>query len=240
MCTVTYIPKANNTFVLTSNRDEFVGRTALFPSVYNVNGVKMLYPKDALAGGTWIGVSERNRLICLLNGGFENHVRLAKYRMSRGVVVKELLQVEDIFVAIEDYDFSNIEPFTIVAVDWNIHLRAIELVWDGEVAHSTLLDNTPHIWSSSTLYDSKMKAKRRAWFADFGVSTDWEADSLFRFHTTAGEGDKHLDIHMDRGLLKTVSTTQVEKTVADCSMTYHDFQKNEVYKTTFDLVTFDV
>ncbi|MGK0252528.1 MAG: hypothetical protein ACI81G_001968, partial [Gammaproteobacteria bacterium] len=30
MCTVTYIPKANNTFVLTSNRDKFVGGTALF------------------------------------------------------------------------------------------------------------------------------------------------------------------------------------------------------------------
>ena len=240
MCTVTYIPKANNTFVLTSNRDEFVGRTALFPRFYDVDGVKMLFPKDVVAGGSWIGISERNRLICLLNGGFENHVRLANYRMSRGVVVKELLKVENVRDAMERFDFSNIEPFTIVAVDWNSHLRATELVWDGEVAHITPLDDTPRIWSSSTLYDSKMKAKRRAWFADFGTSTDWGADALFKFHATAGEGDKHIDVRMDRGLLKTISTTQVEKTVDDCSMTYHDFQKSEVYKTTFDLVTFDV
>ncbi|MFT5751453.1 MAG: hypothetical protein ACI86L_000955 [Dokdonia sp.] len=73
-----------------------------------------------------------------------------------------------------------------------------------------------------------------------GISTDWEADTLFKFHATAGEGDKHIDVHLDRGLLKTVSTTQVKKTVDDCSMTYHDFQKNEEYNTVFDLVTFDI
>jgi len=29
MCTVTYIPKDNNNFILTSNRDEAYGRTTL-------------------------------------------------------------------------------------------------------------------------------------------------------------------------------------------------------------------
>ncbi|MFT5863450.1 MAG: hypothetical protein ACI828_002109, partial [Flavobacteriales bacterium] len=89
MCTVTYIPKANNTFVLTSNRDKFVGGTALFTIFYAVDGVKRLFPKDVVAGGSRIGISERNRLIYLLNGGFENHLRLANYPMSPGVVVKE-------------------------------------------------------------------------------------------------------------------------------------------------------
>lgn len=240
MCTVTYIPKANNTFILTSNRDEAVGRITCAPSFYTIDEVKMLFPKDAVAGGSWIGLSEHNRLICLINGGFENHVRVDTYRMSRGVVVKELLKAEDVFAAMEAFDFTNIEPFTVVAVDWNIHLRAVELVWDGNEKHITPLDDCPRIWSSSSLYDSKMKAKRQAWFAEFAKTTNWEAEELFSFHTTAGDGDAAVDVRMDRGFLKTVSTTQVEKTIDDCSMTYHDFLKGEVYKTTFDLVNFEV
>jgi|TARA_R110002051_G_scaffold13435_7_gene45078 hypothetical protein len=240
MCTVTYIPKADNTFILTSNRDEAVGRIALAPSFYTIEGVKMLFPKDAVAGGSWIGISDRNRLICLLNGGFESHMRVDTYRMSRGVVLKELLKAEDVFTAIEAFDFSNIEPFTIIAIDWNFHMRAIELVWDGKKRHITPLDDSPRIWSSSMLYDAKMKAKRQVWFAEFAKTTNWEAEELLSFHTTAGDGDAVVDVRMDRGFLKTVSTTQVEKTIDYCSMTYHDFQKGEVHQTTFDLVNFEV
>ncbi|MFT5892888.1 MAG: hypothetical protein ACI9Y7_003003, partial [Dokdonia sp.] len=35
MCTVTYIPKGNSNFILTSNRDEAVGRTTLVPDFYD-------------------------------------------------------------------------------------------------------------------------------------------------------------------------------------------------------------
>ena len=53
------------------------------------------FPKDAAAGGTWIGVSEKKRLICLLNGGFTAHTREESYRLSRGVVVTQLLSAEN-------------------------------------------------------------------------------------------------------------------------------------------------
>jgi len=152
MCTVTYIPKENNTFILTSNRDEAVGRTTLVPSFYDIDGVKMLFPKDAVAGGTWIGISEKSRMICLLNGGFENHVKVQDYKMSRGIVVKRLLKADDLSEAINNFDYQGIEPFTIVAIDWSNNLKATELVWDGYKAHITVLDKEPKIWSSSTLY----------------------------------------------------------------------------------------
>ena len=54
----------------------------------------MIFPKDELAGGTWIGASEKNTVICLLNGGFQNHKRQPEYRHSRGVVVKDFLKSE--------------------------------------------------------------------------------------------------------------------------------------------------
>ena len=45
-----------------------------------------------MAGGTWIGLSDKKRLVCLLNGGYEIHEREASYRVSRGVIVKEVLK----------------------------------------------------------------------------------------------------------------------------------------------------
>ena len=192
---------------------------------------------QAVAGGSWIGISEKSRMICLLNGGFENHIRVENYKMSRGVVVKELLKADDLSNAIDTFNYEGIEPFTIVAIDWSTGLKATELVWDGYKAHITVLPDEPKIWSSSTLYNAGMKEKRRNWFAAFSEEDAFEAEDLYRFHTTAGEGDKNVDVLMDRGLLKTVSVTQVEKTNDDCTMTYHDLQKEEMHRTAFDTLT---
>lgn len=238
MCTVSYIPKGNNDFILTSNRDEAVGRTTLLPDFYDVNGVKMLYPKDAVAGGTWIGISDKSRLICLLNGGFENHIRVDNYKMSRGVVVKELLGATHLDNAIKEFDYTAIEPFTIIAIDWSSDLKATELVWDGDRAHiKELSDTEPMIWSSSTLYTEQMKVKRREWFATFSEKSKFKASDLYSFHSTAGDGNKHVDVCMDRGLLRTVSITQVEKTGEECIMNYSDLQKNEIHSTEFEMIT---
>ena len=237
MCTVTYIPKPDNTFILTSNRDEAVGRKTLAPSFYTIDRVKMLFPKDAVAGGTWIGISDKSRMICLLNGGFEAHVRIENYRMSRGVVVKEFLKADNLLKAIKDFNYQGIEPFTIIAIDWANLLQATELVWDGITAHITKLDNKPKIWSSATLYDATMKKKRRNWFSVFAETTDWSSGSLLQFHKQAGEGDAHIDLQINRGLLKTVSITQVEKDPEACKMTYHDLYSDEVHAIAFKMET---
>jgi len=75
MCTVSIFSKNNTDFVLTSNRDEAPNRTALKPEFYTLNNTKVLLPKDELSGGSWIGTSENNRAICLLNGGLYLHKR---------------------------------------------------------------------------------------------------------------------------------------------------------------------
>lgn len=236
MCTVTYKPLKNNNFILTSNRDEAYGRKTLAPSFYNIDGVKMLFPKDAVAGGSWIGISEKSRMICLLNGGFENHIKVRDYKMSRGVVVKELLKAEKLSIAMSDFDYTGIEPFTIVAIDWNDSLKATELVWDGYKAHIASLGKEPKVWSSSTLYTEAMKQKRCKWFQEFALQEDWSAENIIKFHTTAGEGNEEVDVRMDRGGLGTVSVTQVVKSNEACTMIYHDLQKEEVYTTDFEMI----
>tara|TARA_R110002072_G_scaffold110599_3_gene238437 strand:+ start:8449 stop:9150 length:702 start_codon:yes stop_codon:yes gene_type:complete len=227
MCTVTFIAKRNDDFILTSNRDEIPDRKTLSPQEYIEENVKLVYPKDQVAGGTWIGVSDRNRVINLLNGGFEPHKRKDYYRMSRGVVVKQLLTAEDAVLKIKEFDFMDIEPFTIILVDWNSSLKLYRLVWDGVKKHFIKLNLGNHIWSSSPLYSPEMKAKRQQWLSEFIENNVTSAESLLEFHHNAGEGNMEIDLQMNRGFIKTVSITQIEKKNNQVKMTYKDLNSGE-------------
>ena len=211
MCTLTIIPKDNKDFILTQNRDEAPDRIAMPPDFYDVDGTTLLFPKDKLAGGTWIGISEKNRVVCVLNGGFVLHQRKPSYRKSRGVVANDFMLSDTIIKTVEAYDFRDIEPFTVVVVDWNTNLRLFELVWDGEQKHFTELPLESKIWSSSTLYSEAMKQERREWFEDFKSENPLEAENLLNFHKNSGQGNDDYGIVMNRGFVKTTSITQVEK-----------------------------
>ena len=221
MCTVTYLPLGNNDFILTSNRDEQPSRKTIEPKEYEEDGVKLTYPKDELAGGTWIGLSSKKRLVCLLNGGFESYVREASYKMSRGVIVKAILTSDDFENYLNEFDFIGIEPFTIVLVDWNINLKAYELVWDGNKQHLSELDQSPKIWSSSTLYHQKDKELRKFWFANWlkGRQKFTQKDIL-EFHHNSDLGTVENAPKMKRSYVETVSITSVKKRDSNIEMNY--------------------
>lgn len=224
MCTVTFLPKGNCDFILTSNRDETLNRKTLSPQKYNINGVDLIFPKDELAGGTWIGLSEKNRLICLLNGGFVKHKRKASYKMSRGVIVKTLLTSKNVVADIKKFNFDEIEPFTIVLVDWNNVLEIHEFVWTGSKKHFKKLKNEPHIWSSATLYTDEMKELRKKWFTDWLVdNANFDSKKIIEFHQDKTKGNSEVSLKMKRKLVETVSTTCVEKSLEEISMQYVDY-----------------
>jgi uncharacterized protein with NRDE domain len=225
MCTVTYLPLKNEGFILTSNRDESPMRKTIPPQKYVENGVELMYPKDELAGGTWIGTSEKDRLVCLLNGGFEKHQRNSYYRMSRGVVVKNILSVDDPVNYIEEFDFDNIEPFTLVLVDWSQELTTYELVWDGEQKHFQQLPQEPKIWSSSTLYDSEMKRERQEWFQEWlEVQNEFQQQAILDFHQSTDKGTQGTTLKMKRPFVETVSVTSVIKNAQTHSLKYIDIK----------------
>ncbi|PKA82314.1 transport and Golgi organization protein 2 [Ulvibacter sp. MAR_2010_11] len=228
MCTVTFFPKSTTNFILTSNRDESPGRSTLAPHIYSLQGIDLLFPKDEVAGGTWIGASSRKRIVCLMNGGFTAHQREASYRMSRGIIVTNLLTAEDAVSKIESFDFTGIEPFTIILVDWEKELRLYELVWDGEQHHLAEKPLAPQIWSSSLLYTEDTKRKREQWFSQFLFETVNPSEAeILHFHKTAGEGNIASNLIMNRDFVKTKSLTQIVKndTIA---MRYEDLQTNTV------------
>ena len=230
MCTVTYIPASNGQgFVLTSNRDEKVYRPCFPPVVFENNGIKMLYPKDSKAGGSWIAANSRQRVCCLLNGAFEPHKKQAYHSISRGKVLTELAASEKEPVSyMEDRDLSNVEPFTIILLDQEQGEISsfIEIIWDGKEKHFRKLnEQDTYIWSSVTLYSDEQRELRRKWFRRF-LQTNIEyitPENIFSFHSGKHISDDTVNIVMEReGGLKTVSITQVFPLKGKIQMKYKD------------------
>lgn len=234
MCTVTFIPKSHDGFILTSNRDEAPGRDTISPQIYKEDGVQLLYPKDAVAGGTWIGASEIKRAVTLMNGGFVAHQRKPFYRKSRGLVVRDLLKCNDLKGEIEHYNFDEIEPFTAILVDWKVDIQLFQLVWDGTDYHFSEEPLAPKIWSSSPLYPENLRKRREQWFSDFLFKTlSPSAAQILHFHKTAGEGDLNDNLIMDRGFVKTKSITQIVKHDNTIHMRYEDLQTGAIDSSNF-------
>ncbi len=202
MCTVTYFPLKNK-MILTSNRDEKPNRSA--QQIHHKKGI--FYPKDATKNGTWFAVSENGNIIVLLNGAFENHQRETGYRKSRGLIVLDLIEKEDIFKSIELIDLENIEPFTLVVLQ---EKQLAEFRWDSSKKHFKILDNNfPHIWSSATLYDQSAREKRRQIFQEFLQSNTISEETIWDFHHHKTD-DLENGITIKReNTIQTISTTQV-------------------------------
>ncbi len=233
MCTVSFIPKTNGDFILTSNRDESPNRTTIPPEFYDLNNTRLLFPKDELAGGTWIGASDKKRLICLLNGGFEAHVPKKNYRLSRGVIVKDLLAVKNVVAEIDSIDLKGIEPFTIILVEFSKDLKLYELVWDGKNKYFSEKELKPIIWSSSLLYSKEIKLKRENWFSEFIVNDKNPTENdVLSFHKNGGEGNEKSNVVMNRGFVRTKSITLFQKKNNNEMMRYEDLQTGIIKEMT--------
>ena len=232
MCTVSFLPLDENEFILTSSRDvPFARKRAESPKKYVEDGVEITYPKDGDAGGTWIGTSSKNRLICLLNGGYKNHKIKDNYRRSRGIIVKDLLKADAISVALTQIDLDNIEPFTLVIVDWNVDLELFEFVWTGEKKHLINIPQVPHIWSSSTLYDNSVKKLRQVWFQEWNEKNhNYSKEQIINFHKTAGVGNPETDVLMKREKGGTVSITAISRENSELHLIYEDMFSHEITK----------
>lgn len=222
MCTVTFLPLSNTDFMLTSNRDEQRLRETLPPKIYEEDGVEMLFPKDKVAGGTWIGVSSKKRLVCVLNGGFQKHKRKDNYTKSRGLIAKELLKENSLQPYLVNLNLLGVEPFTMIVVDWNNNeLNLVEVVWDEHEKHITKHKNEPKIWSSSTLYTNEIKELRNNWFRQWLHENEFTSEAILQFHHSE-IGDKEQAILMKRSYVETVSITSVKKMENTVEMIYED------------------
>ncbi len=222
MCTVTYIP-LNNGFFLTSNRDEKITRKlAIDPALYIHDGIALVYPKDAAAGGTWIAVAQNGNAAVLLNGAFKKHTPLPPYHKSRGIIFTEIIASGEPYLFFLQINLDNIEPFTLVLFSNN---NLYECRWDGVIKHHKILNkHTPQIWSSATLYTDKVVKKREEWFeAWLKKNAAPSQNDILKFHQFTGDGDMQNDLLMNRdNMLLTVSITSIEYYNNKAAVAYSD------------------
>ena len=236
MCTLTYLPLSSKEYILTSNRDESpLRQIAKAPEVHDISGMKVLYPADGRAGGTWIAASENNRIACLLNGAFKRHSPNPPYKLSRGVMVLESFQYDSAEAFISNYSFQGIEPFTYVSFEQMEQTAITELRWDGQEKYVKTYDSAiPQIWSSASLYTPQVIERREQWFKKWlAEHQQYDMESIRQFHMFGGEGDIYNDIRMNRlNLVKTISITSVKVQPKKIDMWYHDLLKDELVMKT--------
>ena len=227
MCTVSFIPVGNK-FYITSNRDEKLSRKiALAPAVYEHAGAKILFPKDADAGGTWIAARENGDAAVVLNGAFINHISTPPYRKSRGLILLDIFANKKPSVAFSKINLDEIEPFTIILFE---NRSLFEFRWDGNEKFGKQLSiHQNYIWSSATLYDGLTVKKREKWFGDFLTHNILPSQqTILNFHRFTGDGDLGNDLLMSRdGLHSTVSITSIEVNGSKTKMQYLDLKANK-------------
>ena len=239
MCTVTFIPK-NNGWILTSSRDEKKVRETLPPKIHDVFNQNVIYPKDLLAGGTWIALSDKKISVCLLNGGFELHEK-KKYTKSRGLVLLERFRFESLDDFWNSIELEAVEPFTLLNVEHNDELKLRELVWDGNQKHKTVKSiRKTHIWSSVTLYSSSMIEERKKWFRKWCLEHKaMDGYKIEEFHQSFFTDNSAENILMKRtGGLQTVSISRIESTNGSTQLKYNDLLSNTSCALSFDQYAF--
>lgn len=232
MCTVSFISR-NNDYFITSNRDEHISRPIAFePKEEIINSVKVLFPKDPKAGGTWFALNENGVVAVLLNGAFAKHKSKGNYAKSRGLILLDVISASNPKSFIEEMNLNNIEPFTLVLFD---AIKLIEFRWDGQQKHSKPLDKKQsHIWSSATLYDDEAITNRASLFNEFmSVSTDIKDSDIVDFHSNNHEDyENGFIINRDTGL-KTFSVTQAVLTKEEAILKHFDLFNDKKYIVPF-------
>lgn len=157
LCIVSIFTKKNGDFIFTQNRDE----SYLRPTSSEVQKKEFHHqiyygPTDKISGGTWIYYSDT--YVCsILNGGYEKHKMNPPYRMSRGLVVLELLKYDCIDSFMEKVDLEGIEPFSLIMIHRFTHEKKI-LVWDEIKKHKEDVScESLIVRSSSPLYTEEEK-----------------------------------------------------------------------------------
>ncbi len=220
MCTVSFVPIKDGVCI-TSNRDESIKREkAIPPTKYLINNKEIYFPKDPKAGGTWFAHNNKSCIV-LLNGALEKHIHKQNYRKSRGLIVIDLIASENPIKEWESIGLNEIEPFTIVLFS---EKKLYQLQWN-EIEKTTIeLDaNQNHIWSSSTLYEQKIREERAKWFTNFiKLENKLDSQKLLNFHQFTESDNKNFGLQINRNnQLKTISITQ-------CIISNNDFTFNYI------------
>ncbi|MDP2415649.1 NRDE family protein [Daejeonella sp.] len=231
MCTVSYIPTADG-IIITSNRDENLSRACVFPpSTENFGKYQLFFPKDPESAGSWIVIKNSGEVAVLLNGAFENHIKLKSYRKSRGLILLDIMRVKSPEQAFDKINLSEIENFTLLLYK---NRRLLEYRWDGFQKHKESKNaDIPHIWSSVTLYPHPVREQRELWFSSWLKNeSDIDQQKIIQFHHSAGHEDEENGLVMKRdNNISTISISSVKINSTEIIMSHEDLKQDSIKQT---------
>lgn len=222
MCTVSLIPTAGG-FRLIANRDERRSRQAgLAPQARTLGSRRALFPVDAAAGGSWVGVNDRGLAVALLNrytmAAHDACASCVDARkdtgrgslITRGTLVPLLLACDDLRSALASawtIDRRRFAPFRLVLAQGSC-AAVITSEADRWSVQTRTLDG-PLMVTSSALGDAHVDAPRRRLFARLLAAGGW-SDGQRAFHRHQWSLRPDISVVMARSDARTVSRTSVE------------------------------
>ncbi len=199
MCTLAVAVQADRRWplVVAANRDERLGRPAEGWALrVGAGGIRHAAPRDLLAGGTWIGLSERGVFAAVTN----YHAPASWYpdpaRRSRGELVPLALEASDAESArdaLARLDAASFNPFHLVVGDG----RGAFLWWyDGEAARLEPLAPGLHVVTERSPHGDCPRGQmvRARWPVDPSVP---RLHALLTVHEPAPGAGLATCIHMD-------------------------------------------
>ena len=221
MCTLTWFT-TDSGYELFFNRDERLTRSrAELPIVKNIDGVTLISPTDADAGGTWIAVNQFGITVCLLNHYQFQQIETYKDWHSRGDIVKKFAVISDLSLVkqwFDDLPMDNYRAFRMFIIEPQGGNRLC--VWDG---HSGRVERNVSMPKSSSSVDAKnVKAIRKGLFKDLNLVESRNSQDYINYHSSHLPSRSKDSVCMHRDDAKTVSLSHVCVDNLDISFRYAD------------------
>lgn len=220
MCTLT-VHKDAARISVTMNRDELRSRREDGIGWKVDHGIMRMYPLDAKASGSWIGVNECGVVLCLLNR-YEKPARADL--SSRGLIIPEALAQGD-YKQVSDWiqrtlDPNRYNPFTLIVLSRENSYR---FDWDGAQSFIAPLPRSGWYMTTSSSEDA-VNVRHYRWelFDDWLLSGASYWGSLPGFHLSHDEGEPSKSPFMRRPNRHTKSITQINVSPAHAELVYYD------------------
>ena len=228
MCTVTFFPKNDNSWLLSTNRDEMKSRPkALPPSVFQAGNLHYLAPVDAKAGGTWVGMNSSGLCLTLINN-YQGENPMLNHRdeaVSRGLIIPELMEftrMDDVHAAMRKLRVAAYNPFKLIGIQSG-PLEIREWSWDGHNFLSDTLPVQPHIWvSTGKDYDGVFRNRKAVFDTFLKNHPQPGTEEVRKLHASRYPEPGAYSIAMELDLVSTVSNTMAISDKGSQSMLYHD------------------
>ncbi len=217
MCTVT-LYRDSDALVLTTNRDELRERGERGVRHCIQGGSETIYPVDAEAQGTWIGVNSHGLVLCLLNN---YQAAYDQSQISRGLIITSAISAKNMSECqnwIEKELRKELyNPFFLIVSDKRDTVR---FSWDGHFLGTDQIkfDSWWIDSSSSENFEETIKYRQAAF-------TEWQSkngrvNTIMDFHLQQDNDEMSRSICMSRSLTHTKSITQIRIEKGEATLNY--------------------